>query len=117
MKNKSQWISLRLKGLRHELVFVFALVMIAVLVFLGYLFPGKFSPFELRTYLPHVAGLAIFVIILAFFWIKQMVINPMIKISSEAKKIADGDYTRQIELGREDEIGELGQALNRMTAR
>ena len=117
MKQKSKWISLRLKGLRHELIFVFALVMVAVLVFLGYLFPAKSSPFELRTYLPYIAGLAIFMIILAFFWIKQMMINPVIKISNEAKRIADGDYTRQIELGREDEIGELGEALNRMTAR
>ena len=117
MTKQAQGMSIKMKGLGQKLVFVFALVMVAVLVFLGYLFPAKSSPFELKVFLPEVALLAVIVILLAFFWIKQILINPVIRISGEAKKIADGDYTRQIDAAEGDEIGELGHALNRMTLR
>ncbi len=114
MKNNFTWIFVRLKGLRHELAFAFGLVMLATLVFLGYLFPGISSAFSVQTHLPYAVFLAVLIVVLAFLWIRQVLINPVINIS---QRIAAGDYNRQIVLTREDEIGELGDALNRMTSR
>ena len=105
------------KGLRHELAIAFGLVIVAILAFLAYLFPGVSSIFGLKTNLNYVVILGIAIVFLAFTWMGQMMINPVIKMSDEAKKIADGDLTREIKLIREDEIGELGDALNRMTSR
>lgn len=116
MNDISERISLSSKRLRHEMAVAFGLVAMAILVFVGYLFPGVSSFFFVKTHLYLVMAIVFFIIILGFLSVVQM-IEPVIKISHEAKKIADGDLTRQIELGRDDEIGELGQALNRMTMR
>ena len=41
--------------------------------------------------------------------------GPVIRISKEATLIAKGDLSREIQIAREDELGELGTALNEMT--
>lgn len=117
MKNKTRWAFAGFKGLRYELAIAFGLVMVAILVFLGYLFPGPSSIFSLKTNLIYTIVIAFVIVFLAFTWIRQVMVNPVIKMSREAKKIADGDLTREITLVRGDEIGELGDALNRMTSR
>ncbi|OGX08566.1 MAG: hypothetical protein A2Z88_06595 [Omnitrophica WOR_2 bacterium GWA2_47_8] len=66
--------------------------------------------------MPLVVGITLFIVLLGFLIILQIV-EPIIKISKEAKLIAQGDFQREIELAREDEIGELGMALNQMTRR
>ncbi len=116
MKSKIRF-SLRLKGLKYELQIAFCLVLIAVLTFLGYLFPGTASVFSPKTHLVYVSIFASLVVFLAFVWIKQVMVNPVIKINDEAKKIVEGDYSREIKLTREDEIGQLSNSLNRMSSR
>lgn len=112
-----KWMRLRKRGLRHELAVSFGLVILALLVFLGYLFPGVSSVFQTKTNLNVVAGIVFLIVLLGFFLLTQKIIDPLIKISKEAKKIAEGDLTREVKLSGEDEIGELGVALNRMTKR
>ncbi len=103
------------KGLRTEMFIVVGLISLIMLGFAGYLFPGVFSFFE-RSSLPWT------VIISVLFWgiifvILWQIVDPIIKLSREVKKIANGDFNREIELFREDEIGQLGEAINRMTHR
>ena len=105
------------KGLRYELAIAFGLVMVAILVFLGYLFPGPSSVFSLKSSVVYAVVIAFVIVFLAFTWMRQVMVNPLIKMSHEAQKIADGDLTREITPVRGDEIGELGDALNRMTLR
>ena len=104
------------RRVRNELSIAFGLILLAVLVFLGYLSPGSSSWFETKSFLHVIIVIVFFILILGFMIIIQM-IEPVVKISREAQMIAGGDLTREIELSREDEIGQLGAALNRMTLR
>jgi len=104
------------KNLKNEILIAFGLILIALLVFLGYLFPGVSSLFQTKTGLPFVAIIALFIAVIGFLIILHIV-EPIIRICNEAKLIADGNFEREIEMAREDEIGELGVALNQMTRR
>ena len=104
------------QGVRNELRIAFGLILLAFLVFLGYLFPGVSSWFEMRSFL-HVIVLIVFFIVVIGFIIIVQVIEPVIRISKEAAIIADGNFDREIKLFRQDEIGQLADALNRMTNR
>src|SRR5436190_1538599 len=103
------------KKLSDEILIAFGLIFLTVLVFLGYLYPGVASSlFSSRTSLHYVVPIAVIIIIFGFFIIIQ-IIEPVIKITREAKMIANGDLTRQIQLVRDDEVGELGNAFNVLT--
>lgn len=105
------------KHLRQEMLVAFCLILLTLLVFLGYLFPGVSSSwFATRATLPFVIGILITILIIGFFIILQIV-DPIIRISHEAKKIASGDLSREIQLVREDELGELGSSVNALTRR
>ncbi len=107
---------LTVKGLKNEMAVAFGLIVMCLLVFLGYLFPGISSYFEARTSLHVIIFINFFIVGIGFLIIRQIV-EPIVKISREAKKIAGGDYNRELELFRDDEIGELGESINRMTRR
>ncbi|MFA5088798.1 MAG: diguanylate cyclase [Candidatus Omnitrophota bacterium] len=105
------------KKLKNELRIALGLITLILLVFLGYLFPGLDSSlFGVKSVLPFIAFVALFIVVISFLIIIQIV-EPVIKISNEARLMAGGDWNRVIELAREDEIGELGMALNQMTRR
>jgi len=104
------------RGIKNQLAVALGLILVAFLVFLGYLFPGLSSWFATKTFFHLVVCLVFLILILGFFIIVQIV-APVVKITSEARGIAEGDLDRQIHLFREDEIGQLGAALNRMTKR
>lgn len=102
--------------LRDEVMIAFGLIILTLLVLIGYLFPGVASFFEERNFLPVIIGIIATIFILGILIIVQ-IIEPLIKITHEAKAIAKGDLTREIQLARQDELGELGEALNSMTLR
>lgn len=52
----------------------------------------------------------------AAVWIARGVSQPLQQLAGHTKVVAGGDYTRRIELPREDEIGQLATAFNHMTA-
>ncbi len=53
---------------------------------------------------------------LAALWIARGVSQPLQQLADHTKLVAAGDYTRRIELPREDELGQLATAFNHMTA-
>ncbi|SDS28275.1 adenylate/guanylate cyclase domain-containing protein [Opitutus sp. GAS368] len=53
---------------------------------------------------------------IAALWIARGVSQPLQQLAGHTKLVAAGDYTRRIELPREDEIGQLATAFNHMTA-
>ncbi len=109
-------IFLSSRRVRSELAIAFGLILLVVLVFLGYLLPGASSWFETKTFLHIILVIVFFILILGFTIIVQM-LESVIKMSRDAQMIAEGDLNREIEFSREDEIGQLGAALNRMTLR
>jgi len=58
-------------------------------------------------------GATVIAIILSFFF-SQMIVDPIRKIIEATKKIAAGDYAKRVKIASNDEIGELGTALNQM---
>ncbi len=63
-----------------------------------------------------ISGLvvALFTSIFSFF-LSRKVSNPLIKMNQIASKVAQGDFDQKINVKGNDEIAELGQALNNMT--
>ncbi len=53
---------------------------------------------------------------IAALWIARGVSQPLQHLADHTKLVAAGDYTRRLELPREDEIGQLATAFNHMTA-
>lgn len=61
-----------------------------------------------------VASLVTFVMVIYF---QMMVIGPFSNLVSSARMVACGEYENTIDLGSDDEIGELAAILNQMTDR
>ena len=49
-------------------------------------------------------------------WIARGVSQPVQQLAAHTRHVATGDYTRRIDLDREDELGQLATAFNQMTA-
>lgn len=56
-------------------------------------------------------------IALAGFFLLKEVFDRIISLTGKAKSIASGDITQRIEAGTMDEVGDLGDALNKLAAR
>ncbi|MFG0289322.1 MAG: sensor histidine kinase [Rhodopirellula sp. JB044] len=87
---------------------------------------GQMASFSDHVKLQHQAGIAgawialaiATAITLAMVWYFQMmVIGPFSNLVMGARLVARGQYRHRIEMGSEDEIGELGEILNQMTDR
>lgn len=57
---------------------------------------------------------ALFALVIGFLLSRQMT-NPLLKLSSAAKKIADGDFSTRVDANGFSEIGTLGEAFNLMS--
>lgn len=102
------------RSIRHRL-FIAACLMsvIPILVFLNYVFPSVFVSFVSRPNLSLIILVITVIAALGFVVIKQIV-DPVIRLSKDAKLIAEGDAKRRIEIKSDDEIGQLGAALNQL---
>ncbi|HOX54409.1 MAG TPA: diguanylate cyclase [Candidatus Omnitrophota bacterium] len=112
--------SISSRGIRPKLIVAFCLMsVIPILVCFNYIFPSWFQGFFLSksnisiTFL--LASSVIFAL-LGFTIVKEMVDN-ILKISSDAKIIANGDFEHKISVKRQDEIGDLGKSLAELTGR
>ena len=105
------------RSIRYRL-FIAACLMsvIPILVFLNYIFPSVFVSFVSRPNLSLIILVITVIAALGFAVIRQIV-DPVIRLSKDAKLIAEGDVERRIEIKSEDEIGQLGAALNQLTVK
>jgi len=117
-------LSLVPAGLRYKLMVVFVLMSLIPLAICVYLFYTYIYPFLDLIGDPNVAlkdiSVVIFItIIIALlgFKIARDMIASMVDMALKAKDIANGDISKSIEVRREDEIGELGNALNLLSRR
>lgn len=60
------------------------------------------------------AALAVILAALFSFGFTVSIVNPMRRVGEAARALADGDLSRRVRFRRDDELGELGQALNRL---
>lgn len=62
-----------------------------------------------------LAGLVLaFVSVLVFGWLYLVVVSPIMRLQSEAERLAFGDLAKPVEIVRFDEIGLIARALERM---
>lgn len=110
-------ISIHSSSIKYKLIIASSLMsVIPILICLNYIFPSFLDTFMSKINLHLVVLIMVFIAILGFIVIKQ-IIDPVAKISRDAKLIAEGDIERQIQVRSEDEIGQLGLALNKLTSR
>lgn len=110
-------LSLVPAGLRYKFLIAFILMsiiplFICVYLATNYIFPNTTSIWDI--------SLVIFITIiisLLGFKVARDIVAPIVDIALHAKVIAKGDLSHQIEIEREDEIGELGATLNILTRR
>ncbi|MBI3615505.1 MAG: diguanylate cyclase [Candidatus Omnitrophica bacterium] len=105
------------QGLREKLMVAFSLMSILPLLVLSYVlwsevFPHTKSPGQISV----IAGLAIVLAVLGFLVARGLVF-PVIRMSSEAKAIVEGNLDTEVDADEPGELGNLGMALNQMTQR
>ncbi|MCX5700939.1 MAG: diguanylate cyclase [Candidatus Omnitrophica bacterium] len=106
------------KGLNYKLKIAFSLMSVLPVLVCVYLVSHYILPqVGLKPDIAVSIFLSIFIATIGFFLIKE-VFDRFMSISSEAKMMAAGDYHRDLEeINRDDEVGDLSNALNRLTQR
>lgn len=98
-------------SLRSQLGIAFCLMsVIPILSLCNLIFPSFFS----KAHLGGVVGVVVVLSLFGFFVVKG-IIDSIIRMNSEVKSIAGGELSQTVSVGRDDEIGELGAALNHLT--
>ncbi len=59
---------------------------------------------------------SVFIAVIGFLVVKQ-IFDRVMSVSNEAKLIAAGDVSRHLDIPHDDEVGDLGDALNQLTQR
>lgn len=115
LKNKK--IFLTPGNLKYKLRISVCLMSVLPLLVSMYLVSNYILPkmgFQIDVTIALSICISIFISVIGFFVIKE-VFDRIVSVSSEAKLIAAGNIDRIIETGREDEISDLGDALNQLT--
>ncbi len=113
-------ISLIPKPLRYKLMIAFTLMSIIPLLICVYfatnfIFPAYKEGFNMES-VSFVILITLVITILGLNLAKGMV-EPIVQMALDAKRIAGGDLEHAIKITGEDEIGDLGKSLNSMTQR
>jgi diguanylate cyclase (GGDEF)-like protein len=110
-------LSLVSRGLNYKLKIAFNLMSILPLLICIYLVSSYIIPY-IGLKFDIIAAIAISIIIAGtgFFVLKE-VFDRVLNLSNEAKLMAAGDMNRSVVTGHEDEVGDLGSALNQLTMR
>lgn len=108
-------LSLVPKGLRYQLTVAFSLMSIIPLLVAAYLVRDYiFPPAPKMIEISCVLFFSLVITILGLVLARQM-IEPVIDMALEAKLIAEGDLNHKISVSTEDEIGDIGRSINKLT--
>lgn len=114
-KNKN--LSLVSRGLKYKLKISFYLMSILPLLVCIYLVSNYILPgVGLKLDITLSVIISIFIAVVGFFVIKE-VFDRILAVSRDAKFIVSGDFNHTVTAEHEDEVGELGDALNTLTQR
>ncbi|MFH0839937.1 MAG: diguanylate cyclase [Candidatus Omnitrophota bacterium] len=111
----SKKLSLIPRGLRYKLLIAFCLMsiiplLVSLYIVRDYIFPP-------RGDILGVSWVLFFCVVITFLGLllaKQMV-EPVIEMAIETRRIAAGDVSHKLEIRTEDEIGDLGRSINEIT--
>jgi diguanylate cyclase (GGDEF)-like protein len=117
MAKSHGFLSLSSRGLKHKLMISAALMSVLPLLVSAYLVSSHILP-RVGLKIDILASLLISVFIAAIgFFVTKEVFDRVLSVTSEAKMIAEGDVTRKMNVCDDDEVGDLGNALNKLTQR
>jgi PAS domain S-box-containing protein len=71
---------------------------------------------EARRAAMAVVGVTLLVVLAAAFLLARALTAPLLKLTRAAEAVARGDFQQQVELGTGDELQDLGETFNKMTA-
>jgi len=101
------------RSLRLQLIIAFSLMsVIPILALLNFVLPSFFPRIHFDIVVFTVIGMAII-----GFLLTKGIVDPIVKISSEVKIIANGEVSRKCDTSRDDEIGELSKGVNQLAQR
>jgi len=114
---KSDKNAISSRGLRYKLKISFALMsilplLVCVYLVSHYLLPKVGLKIDILTFI----GISIFIAFIGFMVVKE-VFDRILTITNGAKMIAAGDYYHNLEVLQGDEVGDLGDAFNKLTSR
>ncbi|RKY39210.1 MAG: hypothetical protein DRP75_02740 [Candidatus Omnitrophota bacterium] len=108
-------ISLSARSLRHKLNVIFSLVSVIPLLICGYLISYYFLVMGRDVGQMSIIIVIGLIVILTGWRLGKEIIEAVIKMSEHAEAISKG-HLQEIEINRGDELGELGESLNRMAS-
>lgn len=110
-------LSLASRRLKYKLKISFYLMSILPLLVCVYLVSNYILPHVgLRLDIAASVAISVFIAAMGFFLIKE-VFDRIVSVSTDAKLIATGDISRRVDIAEEDEVGDIGDALNQLTQR
>jgi len=110
-------LSLVSRGIKYKLRISFYLMFVLPLLVSIYLISSYVLPkFGLKIDIALAMTISIIIALIGFFLIKE-VIDRILSVTTEAKLIAAGDLNRKVVAKEDDEVGDLSEALNQLTAR
>jgi diguanylate cyclase (GGDEF)-like protein len=117
MNNFFKNLSLAPASIRRKLFVSFALMSLIPMFVFGfylyyYILPTMSTFWEVFS----VFVITIFLMLIGFF-LAQKLIYPIVEIALHAKGIVEGKAVKELKISGEDEIGELGGSLNRISGR
>jgi len=113
----SRKISLDSRGLKYKLKIAFCLMTVLPLLVCTYLISTYILP-QAGFKIDILLSMAISIFIAAVgFYVVHEIVQRIVAVATEVKRIAAGDLSRQLSVGKRDEIDDLGQALNHLTQR
>ena len=117
-KNIFKKFSLLPQGLRYKLLIAFSLMSIIPLLVIGYM-ANSFILLGTAASFMQVSIIALFCIIIAWLglFLAKGIIERVVDMSVESKIITEGNYNRRIVVDAGDEIGQIGEAINRLTGK
>lgn len=71
---------------------------------------------QLEDQILGISLIALAVAAIIAFWIARGVSQPVLQLAAHTRHVAAGDYTRRLDLKRDDELGALATAFNEMSA-
>lgn len=117
MKKNKKESSLASRGLNYKLRIAFSLMSILPMLVCIYLVSNYILPdigFKLDIILS--VAISIFIMVMGFLLIKE-IFDRVASVCTDAKLIVAGDVNHKVETISEDEVGDLGEALNQLTQR
>ena len=107
--------SLSSRGIKYKLIIAVCLMsVIPILICFNYIFPSFLLGFGIKSNFVIVIAIMLGLVMLGATILKQ-IFDPVVKLSREATLIAKQGVPKHIDIKGEDEIGQLGQALNQLT--